>query len=71
MKEMHYFSYFTEFLFEDWKFFVRDESTKIRSHHRKPKSNIFPLNILCVFLILTLEKDGARGLKMHNLFWKA
>ncbi len=33
--------------------------------------NVFPLNILCVFFILTLEKEGARWLKTHNLFWKA
>ena len=44
-----------------------DKSTTMRSRHRKPKSNVFPLNILCVFFILTLEKERARWLKTHNL----
>ena len=58
-KEMQKFSYFTEYLFVNLKFFVHDNSTTIHSCHCKPKSNIFLLNILCVFFNLTLEKEGA------------
>ncbi len=57
MKEMHCFSYFTEFLFKDSKLFVSDENKNTFARPYLPKSNIFPLNVLCVFFILTLEKE--------------
>ena len=71
MKEMQYFSYLTEFLFEDWKFsYVTSQQQHVRAIVSRI-SKICLLNILCVFFILTLEKERAGWLKTHNLFWKA
>ena len=39
---------------------ISDESTTTRTCHRKLKSNIFSLNIWCVFFILILEKEQAK-----------
>ncbi len=66
-----FFSYLTEILFEDWKFFVSYKSKTTCSRRHKPEITICPVNTYCVFFILALEKEQARWLKTHNLFWKA
>ncbi len=43
---------------ENYLYVMRQQQITFTSF--KPKSNIFPLNILCVFFNLTLEKEQAR-----------